>query len=377
MPVDRAAAVPSDSSRAPAAAWLRDGRRLAAGLLVGVEGSAPLNPGATMLVDDSGQVEGSITGGCVEGAVAAEAGRVLAGGPPEVVTYGISDELAGSVGLMCGGTVHVFVHEIGGDSAAAVATALEEADAGRPAAIATLLDGEAAGGKLVLAGGRVIGSLGAGALLDRNVAHDAAGLIDDGRTVVRRYGAEGAMLGDELRVHVHALAAAPQMLIFGAIDFSAALAPIAKQVGYAVTICDARRPFIGSPRFSQAARTVVGWPEDAFEELELGPRDCVLVFSHDPKFDEPALLGALASSAGYVGALGSRRTTADRKERLRGHGVDEEQLNRIHAPCGLDIGSRTPEETAISVLAEIIAIRAARSGSPLRETEGSIHPREG
>jgi xanthine dehydrogenase accessory factor len=369
--------VPVDRSRALAAAWLREGRRVAAGLLVEVEGSAPLFPGATMLVDERGNVEGSITGGCVESAVAMEAEQVLAGRPPRLVTYGISDELAGTVGLTCGGTVHVFVHEIGGDAAQAVAAALEEADRGEPVAIATLLDGDSAGGKLVLSRGQTVGSLGATDLLDRNVAHDASGLLDDGRTAVRRYGADGAMLGSEVRVHIHALAAPPQMLIFGAIDFSSAIAPMAKHLGYAVTICDAREPFIRSPRFSQAAEVIVGWPDVAFADRNLGPRDCVLVFSHDPKFDQPALLGALASEVGYIGALGSRRTTADRADRLRADGISDEQLARIHAPCGLDIGSRTPEETAVSVLAEIIAERAARSGLPLRATAGPIHTRQG
>jgi xanthine dehydrogenase accessory factor len=363
----------SSPSRATALAWFRGRRRVVVATLVEVLGSAPLEPGAEMLIEEQGNVEGSITGGCVESAVVMEAEQVFAGGPPRLVTYGISDELAGTVGLTCGGTVRVFVHELSSDAAEAVAAAFEDAVDGRPAAIATLLDGEAAGAKLVLAGGRVFGSLGGPELLDRNVAHDAAGLLDDGRTAIRRYGEDGSMLGDGLPVHIHTFAAPPQMLIFGAIDFSAAIAPIAKQVGYAVTICDAREPFIRSPRFSQAADIVVGWPDAAFSGRTLESRDSVLVFSHDPKFDEPALLGALATDVGYIGALGSRRTTVDRAARLRAAGVTEEQLARIHGPCGLDIGSRTPEETAISVLAEIIAERAARPGLPLYRTDGPIH----
>jgi xanthine dehydrogenase accessory factor len=166
------------------------------------------------------------------------------------------------------------------------------------------------------------------------------------------------------------------MLIFGAVDFSMALGRIASELGYAVTISDPREPFVRSPRFEEAGEVLVGWPEDAFAGCELGPRDAVLVFSHDPKLDQPALRGALATEAGYIGALGSRQTTADRNRRLREDGVSEPQLARVHAPCGLDIGAGTPEEVAISVLAEIVAARAGRPGSPLRNGSEAIHPRE-
>jgi xanthine dehydrogenase accessory factor len=166
------------------------------------------------------------------------------------------------------------------------------------------------------------------------------------------------------------------MFIFGAIDFSAALAPFAAQIGYQVTICDARGRFARSSRFSSWANVTVAWPQEALREVELGPRDAVLVFTHDPKFDEPALIAALGTNAGYIGALGSRHTTADRDRRLRDAGVGDADLARIHAPCGLDIGSRTAEETAVSVLAEIIADRADRAGTPLRATSGPIHGRD-
>jgi xanthine dehydrogenase accessory factor len=356
--------------------WLREGRRVASALLVEVEGSAPLAPGATMLVDEHGEIEGSITGGCVEGAVAQEAHAVLAGAPPKLLAYGISDELAGTVGLTCGGIVHVFVHELGTAAVEAELAALDAVQEGRPAAIATLLDGPLAGTALAVVEDRVIGSLGGPELLDRSVARDALGLLEQGITTVRRYGADGATLGADLRVHVRAFAPPPQMVIFGAIDFSAALAPLAKELGYAVTICDARERFARSPRFTRAAEVVVGWPPEALAGRHLGPRDAVLVFTHDPKFDEPALRAALASGAGYVGALGSRRTTAERAARLRADGLSEQELARVAAPCGLDIGASTPEEVAISVLAEIVAARAGRPGTPLRTTSGPIQPRE-
>jgi xanthine dehydrogenase accessory factor len=354
--------------------WLRDGRRVASGLLVDIEGSAPLAPGATMLVDDQGSVEGSISGGCVESAVVQEAEAVLAGAAPRLVTYGVSDELAGTVGLTCGGTLHVFISELAEQDAAAEHAALESAGAGRPAALATLIEGDRPGARLAIVGDTVIGSLGSDAL-DRRVETDARALLDEGITTLRRYGADGATLGSEVTVHIRAFAPPRTMLVFGATDFAAALAPIAKELGYAVTICDAREPFLRSARFTRAADIVVGWPQDAFVDRELGPRDVVLVFTHDPKFDEPALLAALRTRTGYIGALGSRRTTDERNARLREAGATDADITRIHAPCGLDIGSRTPAETAIAVLAEIIAVSTGRTGAPLRETSGVIKPR--
>jgi xanthine dehydrogenase accessory factor len=370
--------VPTTARRIAATAeeWLRGGRRVVAALLVGAEGSAPLEPGALMLIADDGAIEGSITGGCVEAAVVGEAQALFAGAAAHTVTYGISDELAGSVGLTCGGTVHVFVHELSGPEAEVEARARAAVAAGRPVAIATLLDGERAGHKLAVIEERVEGGLGGPALLDHSVARDAAGMLAQGRSGIRRYGADGATLGAQVSVHVHAFSPAPTMLIFGAIDFSAALATIAAGMGYEVTIADPRAPFLESRRFQSAAKTLVAWPEEAFERVELGPRDAVLVFSHDPKFDLPALRGALAGDAGYIGALGSRQTTADRERRLREAGVTAEQLARLHAPCGLDIGAATPEEVAISVLAEVIAERTGRAGAPLREVDTAIHPRD-
>ena len=162
------------------------------------------------------------------------------------------------------------------------------------------------------------------------------------------------------------------MVVFGAIDFSSALAPLAKGLGYSVTIADPRRAFLASKRFSNFAQTEVGWPDKVLDGVELGERDVVLVFTHDPKLDVPAVQAALATDAGYIGALGSRRTTEDRNRRLRDVGVTDEELERIYAPCGLDIGASTVEETAVAVLAEIIAARSGRRGQPLREAEGPI-----
>ncbi len=358
--------------------WLREGRRFVQALLVEVEGSAPLPVGAMLLVDELGNIEGSITGGCVEGAVVEEAEAILekrAGAKAQVLSYGISDELAGTVGLMCGGIVHIFVCEPGDQAGAVEGAALEAHADASPAAIATLLDGETAGARLAVIDGQVTGTLGQSGLLDRNVAREAQGLLQEGKTTVRRFGADGATLGDELRVHIRSFAPPPRMFIIGAIDFAAALAPFASQIGYEVTIGDARDRFARSARFSSAAHVAIGWPQEVLGDVELGPRDAVLVFTHDPKFDEPALLAALRTEAGYIGALGSRQTAADRQARLRRAGATDADLARIHAPCGLDIGSCTAEETAVSVLAEIIAVRANRVAAPLRQSSGPIHGR--
>jgi xanthine dehydrogenase accessory factor len=364
---------PVQHTASAVAGWLREGKRVAAGLLVQVDGSSPLDVGASMYIDSDGGIEGSITGGCVEGAVAAAAMEMLeAGGPPQLVTYGISDELAGTVGLMCGGIVHIFIHEIKPEHREAVLRDLEATVEHRPAALVTLLDGEQAGAKLYVDAHGTVGSLNGGELLDKNAGREAQGLLAEGRSSMRDFGEDGSSLGSGLRVYSSIQAEPPRMVVFGAIDFSAALAPLAKGLGYQVTIADPRSAFLASSRFSAAARTEIGWPDKVLDGVELGPRDAVLVFTHDPKLDVPAVQAALKTGAGYIGALGSRNTTADRNRRLQDVGVTEEEIERIFAPCGLDIGASTVEETAVAVLAEIIAHRAGRHGQPLREAEGPI-----
>jgi xanthine dehydrogenase accessory factor len=363
---------PAQHSAATVAQWLREGRRVGAGLLVGVDGSAPLQAGAAVYIDAGGIIEGSVTGGCVESAVAQEAISMMAQeAPPRLVTYGISDELAGTVGLMCGGIVHIFIQQLTAEHLEATLCGLEAMVAERPHAVATLLDGPGAGSKLYVDDCTHVGSLGI-PLLDANVQREGRGLVAHGRTTVRHFGTDGTTLGTGLRVHVAAHSERPQMLILGAIDFSAALARIANDMGYRVTIADPRESFLSSERFSAWAATMAAWPQDVVARVGPGPRDAVLVFSHDPKFDVPALLAAFATEAGYIGALGSRQTTADRERRLREAGADDEDLERLRAPAGLDIGAATVEETAIAVLAEITAQRAGRPGVPLRDSAGSI-----
>src|SRR5215204_1257674 len=327
-----------------------------------------------MLIDGRGNIEGSVTGGCVEAALVEEAQRILGGGEAKIVTYGVSDEEALGVGLMCGGTVRVFVHEYGEDSLDSLEAVAAARAADQPVARGTLLGGSRAGASISILEDRVVGSLGVTELLDRSVVRDARGQLDEGVSRIRRYGAGGEVMRSEVAVYIQAFATPPRMLIFGAIDFSSEVAKVASDIGYQVTIRDAREPFARSPRFSRNAEVVIDWPDHYLQGQELGPRDVVLVFTHDPKFDEPALTAALASGAGYVGALGSRRTHALRVERLRKAGVPEAEIERIAAPCGLDIGARTPEQTAISVLGEIIARHTGRTGESLRDTGGPIHP---
>jgi xanthine dehydrogenase accessory factor len=367
-----------------ALAWLRDGRRVAEGLLVATDGSSPLSAGASMLVDGDGAIEGSVSGGCVESAVAQEAMALLAGdGVARLRRYGISDELAGTVGLTCGGTVEILVHAIAGvDTGPAVAALQARAD-GRRSALATVVDGPLAGAKLALVDDRVVGRLArdtdlpdeAVALLEHSLARDLHGMLGQGRGGLRRYGADGSTLGREIRVFVSVDAPPPRLAVIGATDFSAALAPLAQALGWAVTICDARSAFARADRFARAADVVVAPPGPWVADQRLGPNDALLVFSHDPKHDEPAILSALAGDVGFIGALGSRRTATDRAARLRAAGATDDQLERLHSPCGLDVGARTPEETAVSVLAEIIAVRSRRPGAPLRDTAAPIHPR--
>lgn len=361
-------------NRSLAREWVDSERRVALATLVETVGSAPLDAGAMMLVGDGGEIEGSVTGGCVEGALAEEAAKVLAGAEPDVHTYGISDDEASGVGLMCGGTVRIFLEELRGSERDLLSRVLAEEAAGRPAAIATLLDGPNAGSRLALIDDAVVGGLGID-LLDRNVENALRGMLEHGESGMRHFGADGATMGDELQVHIQAFAEPPRMIIFGAIDFSVATAALAGELGFKPEIVDARRPFISSPRFSRVAETSVEWPDSYMEGVELGPRDVVLVFTHDRKFDQPALISALESGAGYVGALGSRRTHKERVERLLEVGIPQSEIDRIAAPCGLDIGARTPTETAISILAEVIARRNSREGESLSEAEGPIHAR--
>lgn len=244
----------------------------------------------------------------------------------------------------------------------------------RPIALATTIEGPGLGSKLLIAPGFRSGSLGDDDL-DRVVARDVLGELAAGRTGIRRYGPQGQAREDDVAIFIESFAPPPQMVIFGAVDFTAALAKVSKFLGYRVVVCDARPVFATKKRFPIADEVVVDWPDRLLEKIgaTLGERDAIAVLTHDAKFDIPAITSALKTNVGYIGVMGSRRTHDDRTVRLRDAGVSDDELTRLRSPLGLDLGGRTPEETAISIVAEIIALRTGRVVPSLRDTEGPIH----
>jgi xanthine dehydrogenase accessory factor len=358
-------------------AWLEQGQRFALATVVGVSGSSPRPPGAAMGVDADGVAVGSVSGGCVEGALYELAGVVLAEDAPVVETYGISDETAFSVGLTCGGVLDVLVQPIGEQEAAVLSGVLDRISSDAPVALATVVGGPAPlGALLAVTPEGVASSLGSEGL-DVAVTDDARGMLAQGQTGTRHYGPHGERRVDEVAVFVQAFTPPPRMLVFGATDFAGAVARIGVFLGYRVTVCDARPVFATARRFPEAHEVVCEWPHRylsrAVEEGEVDARTVVCVLTHDPKFDVPLLEVALRSPAAYVGAMGSRRTHDDRTAKLRELGLDDETLGRLHSPIGLDLGARTPEETAVSIAAEIVRARWGGSGRPLSETTGDIH----
>ncbi len=248
-------------------------------------------------------------------------------------------------------------------------------DTEAPVALATVIDGPNVGAKLLVRPDQdTLGSLG-DPDLDRVVARDTLGELAAGTTGVRHYGPHGEAREETVSVFVESFAPPPQLLVFGAVDFTGALARIGKVLGYRVTVCDAREVFATRARFPFADEVVVDWPHRLLDRVgdQLGPRDAVCVLTHDPKFDVPAVIAALRTDVGYLGAMGSRRTTDDRNRRLREEGVTDDELARVMAPIGLDLGARTPEETAISILAEVISTRTGRDAPSLRDADGEIH----
>ena len=363
--------------------WLDEGQRVAIATLVAVEGSGPRQPGACLAVNERRDISGSLSGGCVESAVAGEAHRVALGGERRILQFSSAEDEAFAVALTCGASIDVLVEPIAPDASAemgateaglmrALGAALERS---QPFALATVVSGRNAGAKLLVsvdASEPNRGSLG-DAALDRGVARDAHGLLDQGGTALRHYGPCGQPGMESVTVFLHAFAAPPELVIFGAQDFTRALTRMAKILGYRISVVDPRAAFATAARFPEADEVTIAWPQDFLAGRVLDARSAVVVLSHDPRIDEPALLGATRTRAGYVGAMGSRKTHAKRVQRLRESGLDDAAIARIASPIGLDIGARTPEETAISILAEIVALRTGRAGARLKETEGPIH----
>ncbi len=354
-------------------ALLGAGRPFGLATVVSIRGSAPRPAGAVMTVDADGAAVGSVSGGCVEGAVYEAAAEVLAGGPPVLETYGISDETAFSVGLTCGGILDVLVQAVGSVEAPLLTRVLDLIERDDPVAVATVVSGPAPLGALVvITPDEVLGSLGTEGL-DVAVVDDARGLLAAGATGTRHYGPRGERRVDEVAVFVQSFTPPPRMLVFGATDFAAAVSSAGVFLGYRVTVCDARPVFATARRFPDAHEVVCEWPSTYLARTPVDERTVITVLTHDPKFDVPLLEVALRSPAGYVGAMGSRRTHDDRLARLREVGVAAAALARLRSPIGLDLGARTPEETAVSIAAEIVQHRWGGSGRPLGQTDGTIH----
>jgi xanthine dehydrogenase accessory factor len=318
--------------------WAQAGTRVATATVVATERSAPREPGAVLAVDADGNVVGSVTGGCVEPAVYGEAREVLAGEGPRLRTYGIADEEAFEVGLPCGGTVHIFVDALDPALVAPLAEAVREE---RPIALETRISGEGIGAK------RLVGPEDDG---------PAAELLARAET--------GIVETPEGQVFVSSFAPRPNMYVFGAVDHAAALASIGRFLGFRVTVCDARARFVTRERFPDVDELVVEWPDRFLANAPVDERTAICILTHDHKFDIPALKVALETRAGYIGAMGSRRTNADRAERLRAEGVTDEEMARIHAPIGLRIGSRSPQEVAVAIAAEIVQVMRAPKPKP-------------
>jgi xanthine dehydrogenase accessory factor len=357
--------------------------------------SAPRDPGAALAVSSSAghEVIGSVSGGCVEGAVYELSLDVCQTGRPVLQTYGVSDDDAFAVGLTCGGIIDIFVERVDKDSFPLLGDIAAAVERGEPVAVATVVAGPGQIGarRVIWAGDAGVrpdeaaglgrggwragasGTLGSGPRLDSAVEDDVRGMLAQGLTGIRRYGAQGERRGDELSVFVNSFAPPPRMLVFGAIDFAAAVARVGKFLGYQVTVCDARRVFATASRFPDADEVVVDWPHRFLAGTDVDARTVICVLTHDPKFDVPLLEVALRTPAGYIGAMGSRRTHDDRLARLREVGLTEEELSRLRSPIGLDLGARTPEETAVSIAAELIQLRWGGTGQPLTATEGRIH----
>ncbi len=324
-------------------AWRAEGRPFALATVVQTWGSAPRTAGSRMLVAADGKIAGSVSGGCVEAAVIEAAGETLRTGAPRLLSFGVADETAWAVGLACGGTIEVFVEVPPAEVVDAARAALGK---DLSTALPTVVKGPASllGTRLVLSdGGATAGSA------PDEVRAAARAALEGGR--------RGRQTAGELELFVDLVRPSPTLVVVGGVHISIALVRLARALGYRPIVVDPRPTFADPARFPDADRVVSSWPDEALGQIGLTPGTAVAVLTHDPKLDDPALRAALPSSAFYVGALGSKATQEKRRRRLLEAGLTEAQVGRLHAPIGLDLGGRSPEEIALSVMAQIVAVR--------------------
>jgi xanthine dehydrogenase accessory factor len=353
--------------------WRSEGAGIGRAVVVRTFGSAPRPEGAVLLVTDDGRLAGSVSGGCVEGAAAEEIHAARKAGRERVIRYGISDEQAWDVGLACGGTIDVLISPVVPEAAVLAARETREGR-GDGRAIVTPLPadappasfglhapgpgGEPAAPLVVHDDGRLDGSLG-------HPAADAALVVAARDALAHGVSKTIEIAGRQLFIEAYPVR--PRLVVVGAVEVARALVRLAKELGYETVVIDGRAAFATPARFPDVDRLIVGWPDEVADEIGLGAADAVAVLTHDVKFDEPAIVAALARGCRYVGAVGSRKTQADRRARLLDAGVAAGDLDRLRGPIGLDLGGRLPGETALAILAEIVAERRAGSGRPLRE----------
>ncbi|MFF5006207.1 XdhC family protein [Streptomyces phaeochromogenes] len=358
--------------------WAEEGRDFAVATVVAVGGSAPRGPGAALAVDSEGTVIGSVSGGCVEGAVYELCQQALADGETVLQRFGYSDEDAFAVGLTCGGIIDILVTPVSATAPARTVfrSALSASAKGEPTAFARVVRGPAelqGQALLVRPDGSHEGGLGGHPELDRTAAAQARAMLDNGSTGTIELSADGSHCPGGVTLLVESSVPPPRMIVFGAIDFASALVRVGKFLGYHVTVCDARPVFATRARFPDADDIVVDWPHRYLRRTTTDARTVLCVLTHDAKFDVPLLTEALRMPVAFVGAMGSRRTHTDRERRLREVGLTEGELARLSSPIGLDLGARTPEETALSIAAEIVAARRGGTGVPLTGSDAPIH----
>ena len=341
--------------------WRARGDRIALATVVATRKSAPRPIGSKLAISASGEFAGSVSGGCVESDVYDHACRILEGDAPQLLSYGISDDQAFTVGLPCGGEIDVFVEEVPNTLVDRLVGVVERQER---AVLFTVVEGESIGRELlVLEDGEQVGE---GLSEASDQTHE---LLRGGRSQL-------LSLGDGTKVFAEVFGPPPRLFVYGAVDTGEALCRVAKAIGWRTILADARAKFATPERIPSADELIVGWPEEALERVRPDYQTAVVVLTHDDKFDVPAIKGALDTDAFYVGALGSRRNQALRRERLLEVGVPAAELERIFGPCGLDVGADSPAETALSILGEILAVRARRDGGFLRHAKGRIHVEE-